>query len=83
MALAMSVPPPSWTLISVSTGSSIRSVRSTTAVSKITRWVVSMGSLAKMPAITAAWMTLESMEPLSSTAMITCQGLRRRTRPLK
>ena len=36
-------------------------------MSKITRWVVSMGSLAKIPAMTAEWMILGSMEPLSST----------------
>lgn len=83
MAFAISVPPPKCTLISVSTGSSIRPVRSTTAVSKITRWVVSMGSFAKIPAITAEWMMLGSMEPLSSTAMMTDQGLYRCARPLK
>ena len=83
MALAMSVPPPSWTLISVSTGSPAWSLRSTTWVSKITSRVSTMGIRLKIPAITALCITASAMDPLSSTAMIMRHWLYRFTRPLK
>ena len=70
----MSVPPPSCTFISVSTGSAAVSVKSTTLVSNTARWVrSSVFSEVKIEAVTAAWMTLSAIEPDWSTSTITCQ----------
>ena len=71
-ARPMSVPPPSCTFISTSTGSVTRSVRSTTSVSKMQRWVLVDGRPQRQAAVTAAWMTDESMLPLSSTSRMIC-----------
>ena len=73
----MSVPPPSCTRISTSTGSSTSSLRSTTLVSKTTSRTRNDGSPCRIPAITALWITEPAMLPLWSTQMITSHGSRR------
>src|SRR5215469_5497848 len=73
----MSVPPPSCTDISSSTGSAATSVRSTTLVSNTTSRSRYEGRPARMPAITALWMTEPAIDPLWSTTSTTSHGMRR------
>jgi hypothetical protein len=79
----MSVPPPSCTRISTSTGSSASSDRSTTLVSKTTSLTRNVGSPLRIPAITALWITDPAMLALWSTQMITSHGSRRVLRSKK
>ncbi|MDQ1106198.1 hypothetical protein QE405_003482 [Nocardioides zeae] len=77
----MSVPPPSCTPSSTSTGSASWSERSTTSVSNATRWVRIDPTPWKIAAVTAEWITELAIDPDWSTATMTChRSTCRRTR---
>jgi hypothetical protein len=68
----MSVPPPSCTFMSVSTGSVRWVLRSITSVSKATNCSFTAGRPHRHAAVTAAWITEPTMLPDWSTATMIC-----------
>ena len=80
----MSVPPPSWTPNSTSTGSATCGVRSTTLVSKAMTRVATDGSEARTDPNTAEYTTDSAMEPDWSRHRTTSRLTRvcRRVRPI-
>ena len=80
-AFAMSVPPPSCTPNSTSTGSCRKAVRSVTDVSNAMNEVRSAGIWARTPPNSDAYTTLSAIEPDWSTAMTTSRARLRWRRP--